>query len=111
MTKTTSRRRNKAESNDTILYHRMCELAESVRQHSAGRMAAWNPMIQRQSFLSAAENLACYLALRSLDLSDLQLDLSEAGLSSLGRCEANVLGRNSNEFRWFNFVYYLNNSK
>jgi len=92
MTKTTSRRRNKAESNETILYQRMGELAESVRRHSAKRMAAWDPMIERQGFRPAAENLACYLALRSIDLSNLQLDLSEAGLSSLGRCEANVLG-------------------
>lgn len=74
------------------LHDRVKKLARRVRQQGAERMAIWAPMIERQSFRPAAENLACYLALRSTDLSDLQIDLSEAGLSSLGRCEANVLG-------------------
>lgn len=38
-----------------------------------------------------ARNLACYLSLRSRDLSGLQLRLSAYGLSSLGRSEADVL--------------------
>lgn len=39
----------------------------------------------------SAENLAHYLALRSQDLRDLQVRLSNAGLSSLGRGEPHVL--------------------
>jgi len=74
------------------LHMRIRELADRVRRQGGDRIAGWAPVIERQSFRPAAENLACYLALRSEDLSELQLDLSEAGLSSLGRCEANVLG-------------------
>jgi pyruvate kinase len=40
---------------------------------------------------ASARNLIHYLALRQLDLRELQRDLSALGLSSLGRCEANVL--------------------
>lgn len=39
----------------------------------------------------SARNLAHYLALRSHDMRDLQAELAALGLSSLGRCEANVL--------------------
>lgn len=73
------------------LHERVRDLVEHVRRQGGERMVAWTPMIARKSFRPAAQNLACYLALRSQELSDLQLDLSEAGLSSLGRCEANVL--------------------
>ena len=38
----------------------------------------------------SAKNLLQYLALRQLDLRSLQEELSHRGLSSLGRCEANV---------------------
>ena len=37
------------------------------------------------------DNLLCYLALREQDLLDLQLRLSEHGLSSLGMLESHVL--------------------
>lgn len=37
------------------------------------------------------DNLLCYLALRDYDLSDLQLELAEQGLSSLGRLESQVM--------------------
>lgn len=37
------------------------------------------------------DNLLAYLALRDHDLQDLQLELAEIGLSSLGRLESNVL--------------------
>lgn len=39
----------------------------------------------------SAENLLAYTALRQLDLRKLQLELAQRGLSSLGRCEGNVL--------------------
>lgn len=41
-------------------------------------------------YRSSAENLLVYVGLRQLDLRDLQLQLSEWGLSSLGRCEGHV---------------------
>ena len=37
------------------------------------------------------DNLLCYLALRENDLSHLQLELAEQGLSSLGRLESEVI--------------------
>lgn len=37
------------------------------------------------------DNLLAYLALRDHDLQDLQLELADIGLSSLGRLESNVL--------------------
>lgn len=93
MTKANPKRRfaNTRKISDPALYKQVRDLADRVRQRGARRLARWAPMIERKSFQPAAENLACYLALRSEDLSDLQIDLSEAGLSSLGRCEANVL--------------------
>lgn len=42
-------------------------------------------------FAGSASNLACYLALREMDLRPLQSRLACAGLSSLGRSEAHVL--------------------
>jgi pyruvate kinase len=39
----------------------------------------------------STQNLAHYLALRRHDLRSLQEDLAEAGVSSLGRCEAHVM--------------------
>jgi len=44
------------------------------------------------SHRESARNLVHYIALRQHDVRDLQEKLTENGLSSLGRCEANVLG-------------------
>lgn len=41
-------------------------------------------------YASAVRNLLDYLALRRRDIRDLQAELAELGLSSLGRCEASV---------------------
>ena len=76
---------------DTNLLARMHDLRKQVRENASHRMAVWGPVIERAGFRPAAENLAHYLALRSHDLSELQIKLSERGLSSLGRCEAEVL--------------------
>lgn len=76
---------------DAALLSRLHALGSRVRQKGCSQMAIWGPMIERPGFTPAAENLAHYLALRSEDLSTLQLELSERGLSSLGRCEAQVL--------------------
>ncbi len=46
--------------------------------------------ISRESEISR-DNLLCYLALRKNNIENIQLDLAENGLSSLGRLEANVL--------------------
>lgn len=41
--------------------------------------------------IHSRDNLLAYLALRDHDLQDLQMELAEIGLSSLGRLESNVL--------------------
>ncbi|MFB2572212.1 pyruvate kinase [Micrococcus sp. IITD107] len=46
----------------------------------------------RERHRASARNLVHYVALRGTDLRDLQDRLSDAGLSSLGRMEAGVLG-------------------
>jgi pyruvate kinase len=48
------------------------------------------PLNNRENQCSR-DNLLCYLALREHDLSDLQLELAEHGLSSLGRLESQVI--------------------
>jgi pyruvate kinase len=77
---------------DAALLAKVVKLAALVRRDGARRFANWSSMIERENFRPAAENLAHYLALRQEDLSSLQIELSERGLSSLGRCEADVLG-------------------
>ncbi len=61
----------------------LCEL-EKEMQPSIARVA----LDRRES----ARNLVHYVALRQHDLRDLQLQLSQRGLSSLGRSESCVLG-------------------
>lgn len=80
-----------ASDEDAALLGELRMLGERVRLDARHRIAKWAPTIERASFAPAAENLAHYLALRSQDLSRLQIELSERGLSSLGRCEARVL--------------------
>ncbi len=54
------------------------------------RLSDWGAFAVRDSYVSARENLALYLALRELDLRPLQPRLAALGLSSLGRCESHV---------------------
>lgn len=56
----------------------------------AARAAEHYPL-SRPEAVPSRDNLLAYLALRSRDISQLQLDLSACGLSSLGRLEAHVL--------------------
>ncbi|MEK4032538.1 pyruvate kinase [Methylocystis sp. IM3] len=62
-------------------------LRRDVADGGAARLAQWG----RAAPDARLGNLAHYLALRSRDLSALQLRLSAHGLSSLGRSEADVL--------------------
>ncbi len=47
--------------------------------------------IENQENKCSLDNLLCYLALREFDLTDLQLNLADKGLSSLGRLECHVI--------------------
>lgn len=65
-------------------------LHQDVIARSEEAVAVWHPQIKRESFLDSAANLASYLAFRSHDLRDLQVELMRWGLSSLGRSESRL---------------------
>lgn len=67
------------------------DLIADVTSAADVQMAAWDGMIERKSFTQSARNLACYLAIRRLDLRKLQRPLIALGVSSLGRLEGRVL--------------------
>lgn len=54
-------------------------------------LATWRSEVALERYAGSAANLAAYIALRRLDLTDLQPQLVMLGLSSLGRCEGHVL--------------------
>ena len=80
-----------AADGDRKLLDALLQLRARLRRDAARRMRQWAVTIERPGFVPAAENLAHYLSLRSEDLSTLQIELSERGLSSLGRAEARVV--------------------
>jgi len=64
----------------------ICVRAEQLETRFASELACVKP-----EFIDSARNLIHYLALRQVDLRDLQEHLSSRGLSSLGRAEQHVL--------------------
>jgi pyruvate kinase len=73
------------------LLAKIVALRDKIAVEAEATMALWRPAIKRQEFLNSAANLASYVAFRKVDVRPLQADLSALGLSSLGRCEAQVL--------------------
>jgi pyruvate kinase len=65
-------------------------LRTAISAAAARRLADWEGVPLRPTYASARRNLALYLALREADLRPLQPRLAALGLSSLGRCEAQV---------------------
>lgn len=78
-----------SECNDLLTELRM--LRAEVEERAAKRLADFSRHFDQGVFTPSALNLAHYLALRQSDLRRLQERLARAGLSSLGRIEANVL--------------------
>ena len=70
---------------------RLSTLREQIVNDAESTLALWRPSVSRAEFMPSAINLAHYLAFRKVDIRPLQSELSEIGLSSLGRCEAQVL--------------------
>lgn len=66
-------------------------LIGAVEAEGRLQAALWRERIEREAFRPAAENLACYLAVRRRDLRRIQQRLMIHGLSSLGRMEGRVL--------------------
>jgi pyruvate kinase len=62
-----------------------------VRKTQLNLLRGWRAEVAFGPFAASAANLAAYVALRRLDLTDLQPRLAALGLSSLGRCEGHVL--------------------
>lgn len=73
------------------LYEKLQGLRRTVSQDADRIMADWQPHIASGEFLRSARNLACYLAMRSADLQQVQAGLRSFGLSTLGQSEAHVL--------------------
>lgn len=81
---------------DTSRDRRRSALAERLSVLSADIIERTSTAISEFALQDAdsrcsRDNLLAYLALRDHDLQDLQLELAEIGLSSLGRLESNVL--------------------
>ena len=74
-----------------ILLQELQKIRHQIVQAGGKTFRQWQPLISRNSFVDSALNLAYYLALRSIDLRQLQLALMPWGLSSLGRIESRVL--------------------
>ena len=62
-----------------------------VRRTQRDLLRSWRAEVPLGRFAENAANLAAYVALRRLDLTELQPRLSALGVSSLGRCEGHVL--------------------
>jgi pyruvate kinase len=77
------------DSRRSALAGQLAVLAAEVIER-AGRAVA-DFALQDSDSKCSRDNLLAYLALRDHDLQDLQLELAEIGLSSLGRLEGNVL--------------------
>jgi pyruvate kinase len=73
------------------LYEEVAQLRDDVYQEGQAIYASWQPDTLRADFKPAALNFAYYVSLRRRDIRDLQIQLGNVGLSSLGRLEGEVL--------------------
>ena len=72
-------------------YRELSRLRAEIVEKGLSLYENWRPELKRRLFKVSALNLAHYLVLRQTDRRKLQIELSELGLSSLGRSEAHVL--------------------
>lgn len=75
----------------TLVLAELERVRTSVLAAQSELLAAWRQAVPLERYAGSAANLAAYIALRRLDLTDLQPRLAALGLSSLGRCEGHVL--------------------
>lgn len=73
------------------LHQQLIELRQAVLNQAEALLLSMADRLTPEGGSPSARNLACYLALRSHDLRDLQDELTTFALSSLGRSEAHVL--------------------
>jgi pyruvate kinase len=72
------------------LQRELTQLRARVASGQQALLRAWRPVLTGAEAARDAANLAAYIAFRREDLRSLQQQLSELGLSSLGRCEGHV---------------------
>lgn len=73
------------------LSDRLIALRSRIERESRQILAQYSDAPDQARAHTSANNLCHYLALRRQDLRQLQEQLAEAGISSLGRCEAHVM--------------------
>jgi len=73
-----------------LLQH-LIELRSDMVEFASERLREYSPYFSDEKFTASAWNLALYLAMRRHDVRDLQMQLANAGLSSLGNAEAHIL--------------------
>ncbi|MEO7427043.1 MAG: pyruvate kinase [Fibrobacteria bacterium] len=73
------------------LYSELSRIRMEVIEEGDRIFQVWKPSIRRSVFLPSAMNLAHFIALRRMDLREIQAQLMIMGLSSLGHCESHVL--------------------
>ena len=75
----------------TELLQNMTTLRDEIKVEGEKIYSSWEDEIERNAFKESALNLSYYLALRNVDINQLQTDLIPWGLSSLGRLESKTL--------------------
>ena len=75
----------------TDLLNEMKVLRSQVQEEGTALFNKHKDSIEKKEFIDSAQNLCYYLALRSRDITDLQVKLSQLGLSSLGRLESRTM--------------------
>jgi pyruvate kinase len=80
---------NRSNTGPDLLLKRLSHLFQVVQQKAVAARAKFR--FSDADAQCSCDNLLAYLALREHDLQDLQLELAERGLSSLGRLEGSVL--------------------
>ena len=75
----------------STLLDRLIKLHDDISRQAELRLGKYAGYFPDAHYTPSAVNLAQYLALRSVDLRDVQLQLTALGLSSLGRGEAGIV--------------------
>ena len=73
------------------LLQKITMLRDTIKAEGEMIYSSWAAEIERNAFKESALNLSYYLALRNVDINQLQTDLIPWGLSSLGRLESKTL--------------------
>ncbi|MDX1812543.1 MAG: pyruvate kinase, partial [Gammaproteobacteria bacterium] len=74
-----------------FLYDELVNLRNGIQELTIPKLSPYARYYPNGTYTPGAINLTQYLLLRQYDLRQLQLDLNELGLSSLGRGEENIL--------------------